>query len=70
VLDFIVMTETAERAIGKKLSGDQELKPFVRTFKRKDGSAIALALLDRCLRDANGQVVGLRTVIAPADLTS
>ena len=67
VLDFIVMTETAERAIGKKLSGELTLKPFVRTFKRKDGSAVAMVLLDRYLKDASGQVVGLRTVLAEAD---
>lgn len=70
VLDFIVMTETAERAIGQKLTGERELKPFVRTFKRKDGSAVALALLDRYLRDAQGQVIGLRTVLAPADAST
>jgi PAS domain S-box-containing protein len=67
VLDFIVMTETAERAIGRKLTGELALKPFVRTFKRKDGSAVALVLLDRHLKDAAGQVVGLRTVLAEAD---
>ena len=67
VLDFIVMTETAGRAIGRKITGEQELKPFVRTFKRKDGKAIPLVLLDRYLRDATGRVIGLRTVLAPAE---
>jgi hypothetical protein len=28
---------------------------------------VALALLDRYLRDASGKVIGLRTVIAEAD---
>jgi len=68
VLDFIVMTETAGRAIGRKITGEQELKPFVRTFKRKDGKAIPLVLLDRYLRDAAGKVIGLRTVLAPTDV--
>jgi PAS domain S-box-containing protein len=67
VLDFIVMSETAQRSIGRKISGDLELKPFMRTFKRKDGSAVALVLLDRYLKDASGQVIGLRTVLAAAD---
>ena len=67
VLDFIVMTETAGRAIGRKLTGELALKPFVRTFKRKDGSAVALVLLDRYLKDASGQVIGLRTVLAECD---
>jgi len=70
VLDFIVMTETAQRAIGRKLTGELALKPFVRTFRRKDGSAIALVLLDRYLKDAAGQVIGLRTVLAETDATS
>src|SRR5262252_2993723 len=68
VLDFIVMTETAGRAIGRKITGEQELKPFVRTFKRKDGKAIPLVLLDRYLKDAAGKVVGLRTVLAATDV--
>ena len=67
VLDFIVMSETAQRSIGRKISGDLELKPFMRTFKRKNGSAVALVLLDRYLKDAQGQVIGLRTVLAEAD---
>jgi PAS domain S-box-containing protein len=68
VLDFIVMTETAQRSIGRKLGGGAELKPFMRSFKRKDGSAVALVLLDRYLKDAKGEVIGLRTVVAAADL--
>jgi len=67
VLDFIVMTETAQRSIGRKISGDLALKPFMRTFKRKDGSAVSLVLLDRYLKDAKGQVIGLRTVVAEVD---
>jgi PAS domain S-box-containing protein len=67
VLDFIVMTETAQRAIGRKLTGELALRPFVRTFRRKDGTAIALVLLDRYLKDASGQVIGLRTVLAETD---
>jgi PAS domain S-box-containing protein len=67
VVDFIVMTETAERSIGRKIAGGLELKPFLRTFKRKDGKAIPLVLLDRYLKDAKGEVIGLRTVLAEAD---
>ena len=66
-LEFIVMSETAERAISRKLSEQVELKPLVRSFKRKDGSAIPLVLLDRHLRNAAGEVVGLRTVLTSAE---
>jgi PAS domain S-box-containing protein len=65
--DFIVMSETSQRAIAKKLAGG-ELKPFVRSFIRKDGTSVPLLLLDRHLKDATGNVVGLRTVYAPVDL--
>ncbi len=68
VVGFIVMTETSGRAIEKKLSGLVELKPFVRTFVRKDGSSITLLLLDRHLKDASGTIVGIRTVFAPVEL--
>lgn len=66
-LEFIVMSETAERAISRKLGEQQELKPLVRAFKRKDGVAIPLVLLDRHLRNAAGEIVGLRTVLTPAE---
>ncbi len=68
VVEFIVMTETSRRAIDKKLSGLGELKPFVRTFVHKDGRSILLLLLDRHLKDARGQIVGIRTVFAPVVL--
>lgn len=68
VLDFIVMRETSERAIDRKLTGAAELRPFVRSFVRKDGSSVTLLMLDRHLRDATGHPVGLRTVYAPVDL--
>jgi PAS domain S-box-containing protein len=68
VVRFIVLTETSERAIGKKLSGLVELKPFVRTFVRKDGRSITLLLLDRHLKDPSGTITGIRTVFAPVEL--
>ena len=68
MLDFIVMRETSERAIDKKLTGAAALKSFVRSFVRADGSSITLLLLDRHLKDASGKAIGLRTVYAPVDL--
>jgi len=67
VVEFIVMDETARRAIGRKLEEERPLTPFVRTFKRKDGTPIPLVLLDRHLRDATGTIVGLRTVLAKTE---
>ncbi|HUG55378.1 MAG TPA: PAS domain-containing protein [Vicinamibacteria bacterium] len=63
VWEIIVMQDAARRAIELKLKGERELKPFVRSFKRADGSAVALLLADRHLRDVRGEIVGLRTAM-------
>jgi PAS domain S-box-containing protein len=62
VHDFIVMSEASQRAIDKKLSGGA-LRPFVRSFRRADGGAVPMALVDRHLKDAAGAVVGIRTAM-------
>jgi PAS domain S-box-containing protein len=67
--EFIVMQETAQRAIEQKVSGAKELKPFMRTFKRADGTPLPMILLDRHMKDKDGRVVGLRTVMTPAPET-
>ena len=64
--EFIVMQETAQRAIEQKVSGAKELKAFLRTFKRADGTPLPMILLDRHMKDAGGRVLGLRTVMTPA----
>jgi PAS domain S-box-containing protein len=61
---FAVMQETSARAAEKKLQGGG-LKPFVRTFACADGSAVTLALVERYLRDGQGQIVGIRTSLMP-----
>jgi PAS domain S-box-containing protein len=63
VHDFIVMSEASQRAIDKKLTGGAVLRPFVRTFRRADGGAVAMALVDRHLKDGKGAVVGIRTAL-------
>jgi PAS domain S-box-containing protein len=68
--DFAVMQGVSQRAVEKKLSGEKELKAFVRTFQRKDGTGIALLLLDRLVRDASGKVRGIRTALMLAPRTA
>jgi len=63
VWEIIVMQDNARRAIEQKLKGERELKPFVRSFKKADGTAIPLLLADRHIRDAQGEIVGLRTAM-------
>jgi PAS domain S-box-containing protein len=68
--EFAVMQGVSQRAVEKKLSGEKELKPFVRTFHRKDGSGVALLLLDRLVRDASGKARGIRTAVMLAPRTA
>jgi PAS domain S-box-containing protein len=63
VWEIIVMQDNARRAIEQKLKGERELKPFVRSFKKADGTAIPLLLSDRHIRDVRGEIVGLRTAM-------
>ena len=63
VWEIIVMQDAARRAIEQKLRGERELKPFVRSFRKADGTAIPLLLADRHIRDARGEIVGLRTAM-------
>jgi len=63
VLDFIVMREVAKRAVEKKLTDAGEIKPFVRSYVRADGSAIPMLIVDRHRKDATGRILGMRTVM-------
>lgn len=63
VWEIIVMQDASRRAIEQKLKGERELKPFVRSFRRADGTAVALLLSDRHIRDVRGAIVGIRTAM-------
>ncbi|HVR71735.1 MAG TPA: PAS domain-containing protein [Vicinamibacteria bacterium] len=63
VLEFVVMQEVGKRAIERKLAETGEIKPFVRSYVRADGSAIPVLIVDRQRRDTAGRVVGMRTVM-------
>ena len=64
---FVVLNEVSARAAGKKLSGE-ELRPFVRAFLEAGGTAVALALVGRHLRDVQGRIVGIRTALTPVSI--
>ena len=61
--DFVVEKETARVAISAKLAGTQQLRPFERTFVRKDGTLLPVLIEDRLLRDSRGQIVGIRATV-------
>jgi PAS domain-containing protein len=60
VWQFAVMKEASQRAVEKKLAGGG-LKPFVRTLTRVDQFGITVALVERYLRNARDEIVGIRT---------
>jgi hypothetical protein len=59
----LLMSEASQRAIDKKLSGGVALRSFVRSFRRADGGAVPMALVDRHIEDGAGSVVGIRTAM-------
>jgi PAS domain S-box-containing protein len=63
VWEFVVMQDASRQSVQKKLAGEKDIKPFVRTFRRADGSGVAMLLVDRRLEDAAGKPAGIRTAM-------
>jgi PAS domain S-box-containing protein len=63
IWEFVVMEDVSRESVKKKLSGEKDIKPFVRTFRRADGSGVAMLLVDRRLLDARGEMRGIRTAM-------
>jgi PAS domain S-box-containing protein len=63
VWEFVVMQDASRQSVQKKLSGEKDIKPFVRTFRRSDGSGVPMLIVDRRLNDAEGQPRGIRTAM-------
>jgi PAS domain S-box-containing protein len=65
IWEFVVMQDASRDSVQKKLAGEKDIRPFVRSFRRADGSAVALLLVDRKLSDAHGEPAGIRTAMTP-----
>ena len=63
VWEIVVMEDVSRVSVQKKLAGEKDIKPFVRTFRRGDGSGVVMLLVDRRLVDAQGQPRGIRTAM-------
>ena len=63
VWEFVVMQDASKQSVQKKLAGEKDIKPFVRTFRTADGGGIVLLLVDRRLQDAQGRPRGIRTAM-------
>ena len=63
IWEFVVMQELSKQSVLKKLAGEKDIKPFVRTFRRADGTGVAMLLVDRKIYDHKGQPRGIRTAM-------
>ena len=63
VWQFVVMQDASRQSVQKKLAGEKDIKPFVRTFRTADGSGLVLLLVDRRLQDPQGRPRGIRTAM-------
>ena len=55
--------EASQEAVRRKLSGKQALAPAQRRYLRRDGGELWLEFHDILVRDATGQVAGIRTAL-------
>jgi PAS domain S-box-containing protein len=64
IWEFVVMADASKASVQKKLAGEKDIKPFVRTFRKADGSGVAMLLVDRRLYGPDGEATGIRTAMA------
>jgi PAS domain S-box-containing protein len=55
--------DAGRKGIDRKLSGEQPLTPIQRRFARRDGSELLLEIHDTPVRNATGEISGIRTVL-------
>jgi two-component system sensor histidine kinase/response regulator len=63
VWEFIEDSEHASKTFAKKLAGTQALGTVERSFRRKDGTFMAVQLHDRMLNDPSGRMTGIRATL-------
>lgn len=65
-LDYVVMRGLSESATSRKLTPGAVLIPNTRSFRKADATEVSILQVERHLKDAEGHVIGIRTVIAEA----
>jgi len=65
VFDFIAKKDRdiARESVRKKIAQEQPVSSFERTYVKKDGSEIPVAIEDRFVFDKQGKVVGIRSTL-------
>jgi PAS domain S-box-containing protein len=55
--------DASREAVHKKLRGEKPLAPFERTYRRQDGSQVAVEIHETLIRDSADAVIGIRTCL-------
>ena len=65
VWDFVTpeSREESRKAVGSRLNRERSLEPFEREFLRKDGGRVFAEIHESLLRDADGRVIGIRSLL-------
>jgi PAS domain S-box-containing protein len=65
IWDFIAGEEVVDghACLARKLSGRQPLAPFLRQYVRRDNRYITVEIRDRLIRNASGEVIGIRSAL-------
>ncbi len=63
VWEFTDNQEAARQAVAAKIAGSQPVHSFERVLRRKDGTSFPALIEDRLLRDARGNINGIRSTI-------
>lgn len=65
IFDFIdaAEREDARNAVAHCVAGDSTMPAVERTYRTKDGRALALHIENRLLRDRSGRVIGIRSTV-------
>jgi PAS domain S-box-containing protein len=63
VWEFIEEAEIARQTFVEKLAGNKPLRNVERSFRRKDGTFMAVQLDDQMLHDPSGRLIGIRATM-------
>jgi PAS domain S-box-containing protein len=65
VWEFLVpeQRERSKAEVLRKTSGEKELVPFVRQYRRIDGSPLSVEIHENVIRDRDGAIVGIRSAL-------
>lgn len=63
VWEFVRERDKSRKAVAAKLAEKQPVGTFERSYRRKDGTYVPVLIQERLLRDGDGKVVGMRSII-------